>query len=114
MPYDKIIKQDLELGSGAVEGAIKNIIGKCCDHGGMRWIEEGVEAVVQLRCIEANGDWDHFIEFVHDRMLANAQHDSARLRLQSSEPAELPHLARGSVTWADLHPYDLLGTCVVA
>jgi hypothetical protein len=40
MPYDKIIKQDLELGSGAVEGAVKNIIGKRCDHGGMRWIEE--------------------------------------------------------------------------
>ena len=28
MPYDKIIKQDLELGSGSVEGAVKNIIGK--------------------------------------------------------------------------------------
>lgn len=80
MPYDKIIKLDLELGSGAVEGAVKNIIGKRCDHGGMRWIEERVEAIVQLRCIEANGEWDHFIEFVHDRMRADAQRHSARLR----------------------------------
>ena len=92
MPYDQIIKQDLELGSGAVEGAVKNIIGKRCDHGGMRWIEERVEAVVQLRCIEANGDWDRFVEFVHDRMRANAQRDGTRLRLQSSKPAELPSL----------------------
>ncbi|CAN5547451.1 hypothetical protein BH11MYX1_BH11MYX1_42360 [soil metagenome] len=90
MPYDKIIKQDLELGSGAVEGAIKNIIGKRCDHGGMRWIKECVETVVQLRCIEANGDWDHFVEFVHDRMREDADRDGTRLRLQSSTPAPLP------------------------
>ena len=92
MPYDKLIKLDLELGSGAVEGAVKNIIGKRCDHGGMRWIKERVEAIVQLRCIEANGDWDRFIEFVHDRMRADALRDGARLRLQSSTPAELPAL----------------------
>jgi len=92
MPYDKLIKLDLELGSGAVEGAVKNIIGKRCDHGGMRWIEERVEAIVQLRCIEANGDWDRFIEFVHDRTRAAAQRDGTRLRLQSSTPADLPAL----------------------
>ena len=92
MPYHQLIKQDLELGSGAVEGAIKNIIGKRCDHGGMRWIKERVEAIVQLRCIEANGDWDAFVDFVHNRMRAEAQRDGTRLRLQSSTPAELPAL----------------------
>lgn len=92
MPYDKIIKQDLELGSGAVEGAIKNIIGKRCDYGGMRWIKERVEAVVQLRCIEANGDWDRFVDFVHDRMREDANRTGTRLRLQSSSPAPLPTL----------------------
>jgi hypothetical protein len=55
-----------------VEGAIKNLIGKRCDHGGMRWIKERAEAVVQLRCIEANGDWEAFISFVHDRLQALA------------------------------------------
>jgi hypothetical protein len=37
MPYDQIIKQDLELGSGSVEGAVKNIIGKRCDPA-HRWL----------------------------------------------------------------------------
>lgn len=92
MPYDKLIKLDLELGSGMVEGAVKNIIGKRCDHGGMRWIKERVEAIVQLRCIEANGDWDAFVDFVHDRMRAEAQRDGTRLRLQASTPADLPKL----------------------
>jgi hypothetical protein len=92
MPYDKIIKQDLELGTGMVEGAVKNIIGKRCDHGGMRWIKERVEAIVQLRCVEANGDWDAFVDFVHDRMRAATQRDGTRRRLQSSTPANLPTL----------------------
>lgn len=92
MPYDKLLKLDLELGTGAVEGAVKNIIGKRCDHGGMRWIKERVEAIVQLRCIEANGDWDRFIDFVHDRMRADALREGTRLRLQSSTPAALPAL----------------------
>jgi hypothetical protein len=90
MPYDKILKLDLELGTGSVEGAVKNIIGKRCDHGGMRWIKERVEAIVQLRCIDANGDWERFTDFVHDRMLAAAQRDGVRQRLQSSTPAALP------------------------
>jgi hypothetical protein len=90
MPYDKIIKLDLELGTGSVEGAVKNIIGKRCDHGGMRWIKERVEAIVQLRCIDANGDWQRFTDFVHDRMLAATQRHGARQRLQSSIPAALP------------------------
>lgn len=92
MPYDKLIELDLELGTGAIEGAVKNIIGKRCDHGGMRWIKERVEAIVQLRCIEANGDWDRFVTFVHDRMRADALRDGTRLRLQSSTPAALPAL----------------------
>ncbi|MFH1344331.1 MAG: hypothetical protein ABIL01_24505 [Pseudomonadota bacterium] len=92
MPYDNLIKLDLELGTGAVEGAVKNIIGKRCDHGGMRWIKERVEAIVQLRCIEANGDWDRFVSFVHDRMRESAQRDGTRKRLQSSTPVALPTL----------------------
>ena len=58
MNYDELARQDLELGSGAVEGAVKHVIGYRFDHGGMRWIRERAEALLQLRCIEINGDWD--------------------------------------------------------
>jgi len=75
-----------------VEGGVKNSLGKRCDHGGMRWIKERVEAVVQLRRIEANGDFDRFTEFVHRRMQAQALSDAIICRLQSSEPAALPTL----------------------
>lgn len=90
--YDELLAKDLDLGTGAVEGAIKNIIGKRCDHGGMRWIRERVEAVVQLRCIEANGDFERFVDFVHQRMFAETSSADAALivRLQSATAANLP------------------------
>jgi len=90
--YDKLLAEDLDLGTGAVEGAIKNIIGKRCDHGGMRWIKERVEAIVQLRCIEATGDLERFAEFVRQRLLEepDGAADALIVRLQSATPVNLP------------------------
>ena len=88
--YRELLAQDLEIASGPVEGAVKNVIGKRCDHGGMRWIKERVEALLQLRCIEMNGHWDAFVAQVHDRLKADATAGGLRLRLQSRSPAPLP------------------------
>lgn len=91
--YDKLIANDLELGTGAVEGSIKNILGKRCDHGGMRWIRERVEAIVQLRCIEANGDFERFADFVYRRLIPDSTASGSLIvRLQSAKPANLPTL----------------------
>lgn len=96
MNYDELLRRDLEISSAPVEGAIKNVIGKRCDHGGMRWIRERVEALLQLRCIEMNGDWDRFAEFIHNKVWAEALVDHARIRLQSSTPAPLPNIAEAA------------------
>jgi hypothetical protein len=93
MNYHELLAQDLEIGSGAVEGAVKNVIGKRCDHGGMRWIKERVEALIQLRCIEVNGQWDAFVAAVHDQMKAAGLATGRRPRLQSKSPAPLPAVA---------------------
>jgi len=90
MNYHQLLAHDLELGSGAVEGAVKYVIGKRCDHGGMRWIKERVEALVQLRCIEINGHWDAFVAKVHDRLKADAIATGLRQRLQTQSPEPLP------------------------
>lgn len=88
MNYDELVDADMEIGSGAVEGAIKHIIGKRCDQGGMRWIVERNEAVVQLRCIEVNGDWERFASFVHEQL--REQHLAAlsapRIQQKAAEP----------------------------
>jgi hypothetical protein len=92
--YHELLAQDLEIGSGAVEGAIKNVIGKRCDHGGMRWIKGRVEALLQLRCIEVNGHWDQFVAMVNDRFKYEGMASGVRRRLQADSPAPLPAVAK--------------------
>ncbi len=94
--YHELRAQDLELGSGAIEGAIKNVIGKQCDHGGMRWIKERVEALLQLRCIEINGHWDAFVASVNDQLKAEGMATGVRIRLQSDVPAPLPTIFKSA------------------
>ena len=67
MRYDEWVAQDLEVASGPVEGAIKYLIARRFDQGGMRWTQQRAEALLQLRCIEANGHWDLFTRFVGER-----------------------------------------------
>lgn len=96
MNYDELLRHDLEISSGMIEGAVKNILGRRFDRGGCRWIPERAEALLQLRCIEVNGDWDAFMDFVHDRMRNRGQEQGTLLRLQSREPAPLPALAQAA------------------
>ena len=94
MNYAELLAEDLEIGTGPIEGAVKNIIGKRCDHGGMRWIKERAEALLQLRCIEANGDWDAFINRVHDENRRRGIEEGARIRLQHATAAPLPTVTK--------------------
>jgi len=88
MNYDELVLQDLEISSGPVEGAVRYVIGQRFDAAGMRWITERSEALLQLRCIEINGDWDVFVRFVEQ---AGGARDGP-LRVLGSSPAPLPTL----------------------
>ena len=90
MNYKELREQDLEISSGAVEGAVNYVIAKRFDSSGMRWIKERAEHLLQLRCIEVNGDWDAFIEFVHSRTREQAQQQRKNLSLKRKDPAPLP------------------------
>lgn len=90
MTYDVLLSADLETATGEIEGAIKNVIGKRCDQGGMRWIRERAHAVVQLRCIELNGEWDAFVRSVHGQLHARAKATAIPQRLQTRSPPDVP------------------------
>jgi len=92
MNYGELRQQDLEIGSGAVEGAIKHVIGLRFDHGGMRWIPERAEALLQLRCIEVNGDWDPFINWVHSGVRRRMSRSSRPIAIQRKNPSSLPKI----------------------
>jgi hypothetical protein len=90
MDYKSLRAQDLEISSGAVEGAVNYVIAKRFDSGGMRWIKERAETLLHLRCIEVNGDWEAFISFVHDKTKKQAQQTHQIITLKCQKPVSLP------------------------
>jgi hypothetical protein len=73
MRYREWREQDLVIASGQVEGAVRHVVGERWDCAGMRWIPGRAEALLHLRCIERNGDWETFLAW-------SAQRDQDRLR----------------------------------
>lgn len=90
MNYHEARKQDLEVASGAVEGAVRHVIAKRFDSGSMRWIRERAEALLQLRCIEINGDWSAFRAFVQKKFLAESRVEQRTGRILTTKLAALP------------------------
>ena len=92
MNYAELTAEDLEIGSGVVEGAVRFIVSQRFDEGGMRWIKERAEALLQLRCIELNGDWDDFMLFAHRQICRKQRQSRRQIRLRQQAPAPLPTL----------------------
>ena len=69
---------------------MKDIVGRRLDQGGMRWVRERAEAVLQLRCIAANGQWDDFIAWVHERLQEKANGARTTPTLLRKIPGPLP------------------------
>jgi hypothetical protein len=58
--YKEMRSRDLDIGSGAAEGAVRNLVGIRFDGPGMRWSRERSERLLHLRCILLNGQWAEF------------------------------------------------------
>ena len=93
MDYRYYRDSDLELASGAVEGAVKYVIGFRLDNGGMRWIVERAEAILQLRCIMINGQWDDFIAWYHEQLQQRLK-QSPRQQILRDKPHPLPSVEK--------------------
>jgi hypothetical protein len=60
MRYHLLRRRDLDIGTGAAEGAVRNLIAVRFDGPGMRWSRDRAERLLHLRCIALNGQWDDF------------------------------------------------------
>jgi len=58
MQYQDFRKQGLFVGSGVVEAACKNVIGKRLKQSGMRWSVEGANKIAALRCTVMSGEFE--------------------------------------------------------
>lgn len=83
--YAALRRDDLDLGTGAVEGAVRNLLGLRLDGPGMRWSRQRSERVLHLRCILLNGQWPQFVDHLESK---------GQLKLRSQPEAATPHLAK--------------------
>ena len=95
MCYKQWRDLDLEIGSGAIEGVVKYLVALRFDHGGMRWIRERAQALLLLRCIHQNGQWDAFLDWALP-LLAQPTFEQPVPRIQRTVPAPLPELAEAA------------------
>jgi hypothetical protein len=87
MRYDEYRREDLVLATGVIEGACRYVIGERLDCSGMRWKIEGAEPLLQLRCIELNGDWPQFIAWSADQTTAELRNGTlVKIRHQTPMP----------------------------
>jgi hypothetical protein len=88
MRYQEWIEQDLVIASGQVEGAVRHVVGERLDCSGMRWTQGKAEALLHLRCIELNGDWDRFCTWVQQRHRERLE-KRQRVKILTDQPLKL-------------------------
>ncbi|QQO53515.1 MAG: hypothetical protein N838_09240 [Thiohalocapsa sp. PB-PSB1] len=58
MRYQDYLATGYPVASGVIEGACRHVEGA-----GMRWVMQGAQAMLGLRCIHIHGHWEAFMKF---------------------------------------------------
>jgi Uncharacterised protein family (UPF0236) len=85
--YAMFKRKDLVLATGQVEGAVRYVVAQRFDCAGMRWIVENAESLLQLRCLEVNGDWaDFFVWTMRQNEDQLRHHEKVQIRTKTPAP----------------------------
>jgi hypothetical protein len=78
MPYDELLEQGLEIGSGAIESAVRQVVALRFDGPGMRWGEQRPNKMLDLVCVRLSGGWKE-LETALRRNLRSEGRDVTRM-----------------------------------
>lgn len=67
MRYDRYLAQGWPIGTGVVEGACGHLVKDRLEQAGMRWTKPGAQAVLDLRAVRLNHDWEAYWAFHRQR-----------------------------------------------
>ncbi len=67
MHYDEYLARGWPIGTGVVEGACGHLVKDRMEQAGMRWTQDGAQAVLDLRAVRLNGDWEAYWQFHRER-----------------------------------------------
>ncbi len=64
MKYEEYLERGFPIGSGVVEGACRNLVKDRMERTGMRWRTSGAQAILDLRAVYLNDDWNQFHKYL--------------------------------------------------
>jgi len=67
MRYDRYLDRGWPISSGVVEGACGHLVKDRMEQSGMRWTKSGAQAILDLRAVRINDDWDDYQCFRQQR-----------------------------------------------
>ncbi|MBM4343066.1 MAG: ISKra4 family transposase [Deltaproteobacteria bacterium] len=91
MPYGELLAAGTPIASGVIEGACRHLICDRLEVSGARWSLQRAEAVMQLRALVANGDFEPYWQY-HELSERQRNHD---LRYQGGKPPEVKNAKPG-------------------
>jgi len=62
MRYDEYLTAGYPIASGVIEGACRHFVKDRMERAGMHWTVEGAQAMLSLRSVALNGDWEAFTQ----------------------------------------------------
>lgn len=63
MDYAEYLRRGWPIGTGVIEGTCRHLVKDRLELSGMRWTIPGADALLALRAVNENGDWDDFHAF---------------------------------------------------
>ena len=63
LDYATYLRRGWPIGTGVVEGTCRHLVKDRMELSGMRWTVPGAEAILTLRAVNENGDWEAFHTF---------------------------------------------------
>jgi hypothetical protein len=78
MRYHEYLKNGYPIASGVIEGACRHYVKDRMERTGMSWRQKGAGAMLALRAVALNGDWDDFQSF-YRRQQSDALHPHRHL-----------------------------------
>lgn len=78
MHYHLYLARGWPIATGVIEGACKDLVKSRTARSGMRWSRPGAHAILQLRAVRINADWDDYQRFrrakEHQRLYGPSDH----------------------------------------
>ena len=70
MHYDEYLAKGYPIASGVIEGACRHLVKDRMERAGMHWCRQGAQAMLDVRSVHVNGDWEAYQSYRTERETA--------------------------------------------